>query len=483
MDWFNVDKKGLAALLERKGKEFVLLELIQNAWDEKSSRVDVTLERFAGTRSVRLVVTDDNPEGFTDLSHAFTLFAHSAKKGDAEKRGRFNLGEKLVLALCEEAEISSTRGTVRFDASGRHALRRKTNAGSVFTGLLRMTGDEVTRCGEVVRSLLTPPHIVTTYNGDVLSPRVPLHSVTATLPTEISDAEGNLRPSQRKTSVAIHDPAPGEVAMLYELGIPVVPTGDRWHIDVQQKVPLNFDRDNVPASFLSRVRAIAVEAMTASLTTEDANSVWVRDAVQRHGDTMSVEAVSRLATLRFGEKAVAYDPSDPEANGLAVSMGYAVVHGGQMSGAEWSAVRRAGALLPAGRVTPSPKPFSEDGEPQTLLDESKWTPAMHAVVGYAHRLARELLGAEIRVRMVSDITWWPAATYGPGVLTFNLGKLGHRFFEGPLVRINQLLVHEFGHHRSGDHLSSEYHDALCELGAKLAHLALSRPEVFALDRS
>jgi 3-(3-hydroxy-phenyl)propionate hydroxylase len=32
----------------------------------------------------------------SDLTHAFTLFAESAKKGDAEKRGRFNLGEKLV---------------------------------------------------------------------------------------------------------------------------------------------------------------------------------------------------------------------------------------------------------------------------------------------------------------------------------------------------------------------------------------------------
>ena len=28
--------------------------------------------------------------------------------------------------------------------------------------------------------------------------------------------------------------------MLYELGIPVVETGDKWHYSVRQKVPLNW---------------------------------------------------------------------------------------------------------------------------------------------------------------------------------------------------------------------------------------------------
>ncbi len=31
--WFNVDKKGLAKLLEQRGKAFAVFELVQNAWD------------------------------------------------------------------------------------------------------------------------------------------------------------------------------------------------------------------------------------------------------------------------------------------------------------------------------------------------------------------------------------------------------------------------------------------------------------------
>jgi len=59
----------------------------------------------------------------------------------------------------------------------------------------------------------------------------------------------------------------------------------------------------------------------------------------------------------------------------------------------------------------------------------------------------------------------------------NLGRLGHAWFDkGPREEVDQLLIHEFGHHYSGDHLSEAYHDALCSLGAKLAALALNEPE-------
>ncbi|MHB1201440.1 MAG: ATP-binding protein, partial [Polaromonas sp.] len=241
MDWFNVDKKGLAKLLERKGKEFVLLELVQNAWDENSSRVDASLKRIAGTKFVHLTVEDDNPDGFADLSHAFTLFAESSKKGEAEKRGRFNLGEKLVLALCDEAKILYTKGGIAFDNAGRHTLRSKTECGSVFNARLRMTNEELQACHRAAATLLPPSHVQTFYNGELLASRVSNVVFSASLPTEIADAEGMLRRSVRITQVEILEPAEGETPMLYEMGIPVVETGDRWHVNVSQKIPLNLD--------------------------------------------------------------------------------------------------------------------------------------------------------------------------------------------------------------------------------------------------
>ena len=137
MSWFEVDRDGLRQLLEDRDKSFILRELVQNAWDEPGvTHCDVTLQAIPGKRAARLVVEDDAPEGFYDLRHAYTLYARTRKRSSAEKRGRFNLGEKQVLALCREAKIVTTKGTVEFLPDGKRKedkARRK--SGSVFEAL------------------------------------------------------------------------------------------------------------------------------------------------------------------------------------------------------------------------------------------------------------------------------------------------------------------------------------------------------------
>src|SRR5687768_5610372 len=104
--WFDIDKAGLAAILERRGKAFALFELVQNAWDSGTERVEIRLSPIAGEPYATLEV-EDWGEGFADLAHAYTMFARSSRAGNPTKRGRFNLGEKLVLALCRKAAITS----------------------------------------------------------------------------------------------------------------------------------------------------------------------------------------------------------------------------------------------------------------------------------------------------------------------------------------------------------------------------------------
>jgi hypothetical protein len=53
-----------------------------------------------------------------------------------------------------------------------------------------------------------------------------------------------------------------------------------------------------------------------------------------------------------------------------------------------------------------------------------------------------------------------------------LVRLGHKWFErGATEEVDRLLLHEYS-----DHLSEQYHGALCRLGARLKRLALERPE-------
>lgn len=265
-NWFSVDRRGLAKLVERKGKAFVLFELLQNSLDTDARNVEVCLEPLAGRPAALLIVRDDNPDGFKDLTHAFTLFAESEKKSDPTKRGRFNLGEKLVLALCDEARITSTRGSVIFEGGERRRSSSKTEAGTEFRATIRMTRAEIEQVEREIGSVLVPSGVLVTFNGRVLEPRSPLAEVEASLATMTADAEGNLTRTKRKTTIRIFEPREGETATIYEMGIPIVETGDRYHVDVAQKVPLTMERDNVPPAFLRDVRAAVAGVTAARLT-------------------------------------------------------------------------------------------------------------------------------------------------------------------------------------------------------------------------
>jgi hypothetical protein len=463
-DWFTVDKEGLAKVLGRRDKAFAVMELIQNAWDADGvSVVGVTI-KSNGSGKTLLVVEDDSPEGFADLSHAYTLFKESPKKSDPLKRGRFDIGEKLVLAICDSARICTTKGTLIFDGKGRRETPQKQESGSRVTCVLRMTREEMEDAIAWMRRLLPPTGIPTHVNGLVIESRQPVATISARLQTEKANAAGFLRRVERNTTVKLYEPAPGEVAMLYEMGIPIVETGDKWHCDVAQKIPLTLDREGVAPSFLRELRLAMFNHMHEQVKAEEMNSPWIEQVVA--DKDCNPAAIQSYLNRRFSEKRVAYDPSDPEANKLAVSKGYVVVTGSMMSSGAWKNSKAAQAILPAGQVTPSPKPYSPDGPPLRL--ERDITPEMRKVEQHALGVAREVLQREIAVTFANDPGWAFGATYGPGRLTFNVGRLGRRWFdlETNRVDIEKLLLHEFAHEFASDHLSQEYHEAICSIAAK-----------------
>ena len=478
-NWFDVDKAGLAKLVASKPRAFIVYELLQNAWDQKVTCVDVTLEPVAGTRNAQITVADDDPDGFADLRDAYTLFAESRKKGNAEQRGRFNLGEKLVLALAKAACIETTTGSVRFDEQGRHASRQRRNAGSLFRATIPMTKADLEEIDQAVKRLISAGrHWHDLQCGRILEPRFPVAFFHEVLPTVVADEESVLRKTSRKTLVQVYEPAEGETAMLYEMGIPVVETGDRFHVDVQQKVPLNMDRDNVTPAYLRTIRVAVLNATHHLIDKEDAPQTWVREACS--DERVQPEAVKAALTLRFGDNAVRYDPSDPEANKRSVAEGRPIVYGGNLTSAEWSNASRAGVLPAAGIVTPSPKPYSPDGDPLDVLPESEWTPGMRRVAAYAASIGRELLGCEVDVAIAREPGWPYGATYGKGRLVFNLARCGRAFFEhGITDDVNELLIHEYGHHYEGDHLERTTITRPCAgLALAWVRLALDQPELF-----
>ena len=484
--WFDVDRDGLAKLCERRGRGFVVHEVLANALDTGAKHIHVLIRALPGGRTAEFMVTDDDPDGFADLTEAYTLFAESRRKGFAEKRGRFGLGEKLVLALCREATISSTKGAVRFDRDGRHAIRDRRQSGSAFSAIVTAGPSEVDDMIRAARAVLIPEDVAVSLStsqgdaGEALPYRWPMRVVEATLQTEIADDKGVLRRSERKAKIEIHEPAPGEKAAIYEMGVPVVETGDRWSANVLQKVPLTVERDNVLPSYLRDIRAVVLNAMAAHLTPDDASESWVAAAIE--DEVILPEAVKLALTARFGEKRVVSDPSDREAEYRAKGAGYTVIPPGAFSKAAWQNVRAAQGALPAGRLFPTQRDGAADSEhgPRSTIPEADWTDGMRAVQCHVVALGERILGKKVAVAISNDGQWNVLATWSKAfaLLTFNAAQLGKKWFDCRNRRaINELILHEFAHDAAGgeNHLADAYHDAAFHLGAELA-------EIYATDR-
>jgi len=473
MGWLEVDKEGLRKLLQRKGHAFILYELLQNAWDQEVSEVSVKCIYNEEKASAELTVVDDDPEGFKDLAHSYTLFAESKKKIDPTKRGRFNLGEKFVLSVCTEAKLVSTKGTVYFgDVGERTETKESIEKGSIFEALIPMSKKEFNTLCREVKKLIPPQGIKTTFNGELLShKRTLVAEFEEKLQTEIADVDGILKKVTRKTKVKIYEVLDGEKASIYEMGIPVVETGDKYHVDVQQKVPLNFNRDNVTPAYLRMLRTCVFNQTFDQVKKTEANDSWVREATSNK--KCSDEAITKAMDLRYGKKRVVHDPSDPEATKIAQSKGYTLVPGRSLNKQEWANAKSAGAVKPASVVTPSNSTVKLSGGTGNI----KITKDMTKVADFAKMLAKELFNENITVAFARSRKRF-AAAYGNNNLTFNVSRLGKKWFTEIDEKVIALIIHEFGHHYCSNHLSSKYYDALCDLGAKLAVLGLRKPELF-----
>lgn len=260
-NWLDASREDLEKLIERNGKVTLLHTLVANAWDTVHvSRVEVVLHESPPW--VTVVVVDDALEGSADLSHTWVLSAEPEKY--AARRGRLGLGERLVLSLCVEASIVSTRNAVLFNEQGRSNMRARRGIGTEFHGVARITRTELIQMRAQLKRLISPKNITTIVNGEALATRTPIRVTGTTLPTEIIDEKGALSQIDRVCTIDIYEPMPGEPATLYEMGIPISETGGLFHVDVQQKIPLGINR--VDPSYIHRARA----AVALALQSKDA---------------------------------------------------------------------------------------------------------------------------------------------------------------------------------------------------------------------
>lgn len=463
--WFGVDKEGLKALQLGKNKSYVPRELIANAWDENITFCKVETAYENG--SAKLSVEDDSPEGFKDLADSYTLFKHTNKRSNPNQRGRFNLGEKQVFAVCSEATIETTKGTVKFDKNGRIKLRTHRDKGTKVIIELRMRKAEYEEMLETLNLYLTPKGITTTINDKTFQYKTPFKTVTATLQTELSDDSGVFSKTQRKTEIEIHKVSSD--AYLYEMGIPVTKIEGQFSIDIQQKIPLDKDRETVSQAFLKDLYAEVLNVTYKEIPAENSSDTWIRNATS--DERISPEALETIKNKRFGDKVLVANPFDPNANDEALAHGYRVIQGRELSGEEWAQLREKAPL----KTT-----TDKFGARRVNAKELPPTPEQAKVAEYAKKLHNRLNNLSLDVAFVNcPAAFMVTATYGDSTLTFNIARLPIDFFDDHL-KTTDLILHELGH-EYGNHTEHAYHEALTRMAQQLVIIALNEPSFFHVE--
>ena len=459
-NWFEVDKKGLQQVQSEKDKFFIIKELVSNSFDEDISICDLNIKKESSVADID--VYDNSENGFRDLADSYTMFAPSYKKGIVEKRGRFNVGEKFALAMFNSAKIKSTTGTILFQGNGSRVRRSdKTEKGTLFSGQIKMSKQDVSDLLEKSKSIIPPKKVSFYVNGDLVSRPETYKSFTENLPTVVSDDEGNLVRSSRNTNIELFKT---DKHFIYEMGIPVVETDIGFSINVDQKIPLNKDRDNVSPSYLKKLKTYVLNHTSSELTEEQSKSAWVTEALE----DADVDAVKDVVESRYGEDAVVFDMSDPEANKKAFANDVNVITGGSFNSKVWDNIKRAREehqdfARPSGSVGKYASPNLTGGAKEI----DTYTDGMKEVISYAKELHLYLFNSSCSVSIHDGNG--ALATYGRGNLQFSYKMLGKKWFDltNNKQNILELIIHEFGHWYSLDHLSEKYYDGLCEIGAKL----------------
>jgi len=475
MDILKVDTKGFSKLLCENGIDWIPRELLQNAWDQNVTEVNMTIESVGHGRG-KIVITDDDPDGFADLTHSFTLFAESGKKVDPTLRGRFNMGEKQVIAYCietgGEVEIITTSGGYHFSkAKGRTKLRRTTNKGSQITCTFRASKPTLTTMIESINGFI-PPHGFPTYiNGTELPTRKPYAKVTESLPTVITNDEGELTHSSRKTRVELHRAAEGDTSMIYEMGIPIVENPTPYHVNVGQKVPLNYKRDSVTPAYLRKILTIVGNLAAKDLSSEEVRESWVGKALE----TMKPTAVKTVFKTKHGDKVAKHNPNEPESSAAAAADGHEILYGGAYSKAAWDNIKGSVKIPTATDLFPEATIEYGSG-PIVNIPRNKWTPNMVTLAEYTEWLHEQIHEESICVDWHNDPRGH-RAVYGPSVgLAFNKRSLGKRWIDAAVQSREgfqdylDICVHEFAHRYGSSHYSDEFYQGCTKVGSKLAVL-------------
>lgn len=325
-------------------------------------------------------------------------------------------GIALPLALAKSAVVETAQGSIELDGSG-FVQRGQDDHRQGFRLALAVACD-AGQYGALVRVLDNPlvlSGLTLAVNGRDVPSRTPIGRFEAVLP---ADPYG---PDKRRCSVEVHEVLPGETAAVFEQGLLVQNTGDRWHYNVLGPVPRLW-ADRIDSRFVRHLRLAVLAEMLDKLDDGDARAEWIRQSVA--DEDCPADVFVWWLRARFGDKIVKSSSYSPQADGRARDHGYRVLEPGHlMVGQSLNLARFCDVPMsidlfddaadPCHRIisglaedewdVDAPEGFVDvDGDLLELLPDEEYTRPMRAVAEYARGLAHYMLSAPLTLRFVRD---------------------------------------------------------------------------------
>jgi len=257
---------------------------------------------------------------------------------------------------------------------------------------------------------------------------------------------------------------------------------DCWHVDVQQKVPLSRDRDNVNPAYLRKVRAAVLNAMVGKLTPEETELGWVEAAAG--APEAKEDTIKTMLGTRFGGREMVLPvKSDPGATREAQSKGVVVLDRA-LTGDLRKRVKDLKNNDGSAFVAPATEKYASMTE-VNLGEEipmQQWSQSTREYVSFIERVAPSLVGQRIRVKVIDndDTSVQGCLKWQSGIMLVNLANHNTEDW----VENYDLFIHEMAHTdvHNNDHLSHKFYGTVSRIGAKLAQLPLNVPSCSANER-
>lgn len=377
--WFEIADDGWRRLSAARPLGRLLLEALQNAFDERATRVSVELS------ASEIVVEDDAAVGIPDERLIYTIFL-SDKPDDPTRRGRMGRGLKELIASMERAKVETAGRTVEFGPEGRRTYPNERARGTRLVLSRELEPRELEEAQSLLRSCIPPPGLGLRVDGrSVRRPRALLTLGSCHL--ETVRVEGGIeRAAMSSTGVSIYLPRRGEQTYLYEMGLPVEAWNVPWHVDVAQRVPLGEGRDSVPDRYKLAVKALLLEAMIHNyLDKRDLRADWVHEVIA--GASLSPALLDAYVSRVFPRGSVLGGTS--RANDRARQLGAHIVDASTIS---------HGAYLTLTRALETADDYVRRRAAEFGGDEVEPDATQRAFADAVRWLARTIAGRVVRVR-------------------------------------------------------------------------------------